>query len=89
MKDSGFKPFELKEFDSEEPVIIPEEENSGFRPLNYESEQDLSGFAEIQEKSDDEKITLSESFRTDEYNREDSPPAECLAKTFLQIRLHP
>ena len=72
MEDSGFKPFELKEFDSEEPVVIPEEEDSGFHPLKYESEQDLSSFAEIQEKSDDEKITLSESFRTDEFNREDS-----------------
>ena len=72
MGDSGFKPFELKEFDSEEHVVIPEEEGSGFHPLKYESDQDLSSFAEIQEKSDDEKITLSESFRTDEFNREDS-----------------
>ena len=59
MEDSGFKPFELKEFDSEEPVVIPEEEGSGFHPLKYESEQDLSSFTEIQEKSDEEKITLS------------------------------
>ena len=73
MDSPEFKPFELKDFDSE--VSVQEAatiETDGFKPMNYSAGEDYAVLGEVDEKTETEKIDLSENFHTDHFQREDS-----------------
>ena len=73
MDSPEFKPFELKDFDSE--VSVQEAaavETDGFKPMNYSAGEDYAVLGEVDQKTETEKIDLSENFHTDHFQREDS-----------------
>ncbi|MDP6464690.1 MAG: FliH/SctL family protein [SAR324 cluster bacterium] len=73
MDSPEFKPFELKDFDSGESIQESAvSEADGFKPLNYNESEDYAALGEADEKSETEKIELSENFHTDDFLREDS-----------------
>ena len=73
MDSPEFKPFELKDFDSEVSVQEADAlETDGFKPMNYSAGEDYAVLGEVDEKTETEKIDLSENFHTDHFQREDS-----------------
>ena len=73
MDSPEFKPFELKDFDSEVSVQdAAVEEADGFKPMNYSAGEDYAVLGEVDQKTETEKIDLSENFHTDHFQREDS-----------------
>ena len=73
MDSPEFKPFELKDFDNRESIQESTlSETEGFKPLNYNEGEDFATLGEVDEKSETEKIELSQNFHTDDFLREDS-----------------
>ena len=59
MDSPEFKPFELKDFDSE--VSVQEAaavETDGFKPMNYSAGEDYAVLGEVDEKTETEKKSI-------------------------------
>ncbi len=90
--EAEFKLFTLQEFDLAEPpppeVISPETESEevSFRLLNFDSQDLFTDVSLVEEKSVQDKITLSQDYSTDDFQREDSllTNAEAYAKSIRE-----
>ena len=59
MDSPEFKPFELKDFDSEVSVQDASvEEADGFKPMNYSAGEDYAVLGEVDEKTETEKTII-------------------------------